>query len=91
MSVVAYVNFSTVKYCLIKQIAVDLKDRCVFYDSNVVFFKTVSRGQREFVYNEPEFSQLLVSVVEDCLHYFPLRLILHFTNSRENGYKLWVQ
>ena len=91
MSVVAYVNFSTVKYCLIKQIAVDLKDRCVFYDSNVVFFKTVSSGQREFVYNEPEFSQFLVSVVEDCLHYFPLRLILHFTNCRENGYKLWVQ
>lgn len=64
MSVVAYVNFSAVKYCLIKQIAVDLKDHCVFYDSSVVFFKTVSSGQREFVYNDPEFSQFLASVVE---------------------------
>ena len=56
-------NFSGVKYCLIKQVAVALKDYC-FYDSNVVFFKTVSNGQREFVYNEPEFSQFLASVVE---------------------------
>ena len=29
-----------------------------------MFFKTVSSGQREFVYNEPEFRQFLASVVE---------------------------
>ena len=58
MSVVA-----EVKYCLLKVVAVDLKRSLCFYDSNV-FFKTVSSGQREFVYNEPEFSQFLASVVQ---------------------------
>ena len=63
MCIAAYVNFSGVKYCLIKQVA-RLKRSLCFYDSNVVFFNTVSSGQREFVYNEPEFSQFLASVVE---------------------------
>ena len=51
-------NFSGVKYCLIKQVAVALKDYSVFTTA------MLSNGQREFVYNEPEFSQFLASVVE---------------------------
>ena len=64
MCIAAYANFSGVKYCLIKQVAVDLKDHCVFTTAMLCFLNTVSSGQREFVYNEPEFSQFLASVVE---------------------------
>ena len=37
MCIAAYVNFSGVKYCLIKQVAVDLKDHCVFTTAMLCF------------------------------------------------------
>ena len=42
MCIAAYVNFSGVKYCVIKQVAVDLKDHCVFTTAMLCFSKTVS-------------------------------------------------
>lgn len=37
MCIAAYVNFFGVKYCLIKQVAVDLKDHCVFTTAMLCF------------------------------------------------------
>ena len=91
MCIVAYVNFSGVKYCLIKQVAVDLKDHCVFTTAMLCFLILCLVDNVNLFITSLNSVNSQQAFLNDCLHYFPLRVILHFANSRENGYKLWVQ
>ena len=91
MCIAAYVNFSGVKYCLIKQVAVDSKDHCVFTTATLCFLILCLVDNVNLFITRLNSVNSQQALLNDCLHYFPLRVILHFANSRENRYKLWVQ
>ena len=84
-------NFSGVKYCLIKQVAVALKDYSVFTTAMLCFLRLCLMDNVNLFITSLNSVNSSQALLNDCRHYFPLRLILHFEDSRENGYKLWVQ
>ena len=84
-------NFSGVKYFLIKQVAVALKDYSVFTTAMLCFLRLCLMDNVNLFITSLNSVNSWQALLNDCRHYFPPRLILHFADSRENVYKLWVQ